>query len=33
MKGMYWNRRGLSDLTKFRYVSDANNHLDFLAIM
>jgi len=35
MKGFYWNSRGLSDLAKYRYISDAirDHHLDFVAIM
>jgi hypothetical protein len=35
MKGLFWNSRGLSDLAKYRYISDAvkENNLDFIAIM
>ena len=35
MKGIFWNSRGLSDLAKYRYVSDAirDNKLDFVAVM
>ena len=35
MKGFYWNSRGLSDLAKYRYISDAirDHKLDFVAIM
>jgi len=35
MKGIFWNSRGLSDLAKYRYVSDAirDNKLDFIAVM
>jgi exonuclease III len=35
MKGFYWNSRGLSDLAKFRYISDAvkEYNLDFIAVM
>jgi hypothetical protein len=35
MKGFYWNSRGLSDLAKYRYISEAirDHHLDFIAIM
>lgn len=35
MKGIFWNSRGLSDLAKYRYISDAvrDSNLDFCAIM
>jgi len=35
MKGLFWNSRGLSDLAKFRYISDAvkDLKLDFIAVM
>jgi hypothetical protein len=35
MKGIFWNSRGLSDLAKYRYISEAvrDHKLDFLAIM
>jgi len=35
MKGFYWNSRGLSDLAKYRYISEAirDHNLDFVAIM
>ena len=35
MKGFYWNSRGLSDLAKYRYISDAirDHKLDFVAVM
>ena len=35
MKGFFWNSRGLSDLAKFRYISEAvkDHSLDFIAIM
>ena len=35
MKGIYWNSRGLSDLAKYRYISDAirDHKLDFVAVM
>jgi len=35
MKGLYWNSRGLSDLAKYRYISEAirDHKLDFVAIM
>src|SRR6266540_6727699 len=35
MKGFFWNSRGLSDLAKFRYISDAvkDHKLDFIAVM
>ena len=35
MKGIFWNSRGLSDLAKYRYISDAikDQQLDFIAIM
>jgi exonuclease III len=35
MKGLFWNSRGLSDLAKYRYISDAvrDNDLDFVAVM
>jgi len=35
MKGFYWNSRGLSDLAKYHYISDAirDRHLDFVAVM
>ena len=35
MKGIYWNSRGLSDLAKYRYISEAikEQNLDFVAIM
>ena len=35
MKGFYWNSRGLSDLVKYRYISDAirDHKLDFVAVM
>lgn len=35
MKGLFWNSRGLSDLAKYRYISEAvrDHNLDFLAIM
>jgi len=34
MKGFYWNSRGLSDLAKYRYISDAirDRNLDFVAV-
>src|SRR5579883_2669730 len=35
MKGLFWNRRGLSDLAKYRYIAEAvrDNGLDFVAVM
>lgn len=34
MKGFFWNSRGLSDLAKFRYISEAiREQLNFVAIM
>ena len=35
MKGLFWNSRDLSDLAKYRYISDAvkDNNLDFKAVM
>jgi hypothetical protein len=35
MKGFYWNSRGLSNLAKYRYISDAvkEHNLDFIAVM
>ena len=35
MKGIYWNSRGLSDLAKYRYISEAikEQNLDFVAAM
>ena len=35
MKEFYWNSRGLSDLAKYRYISDAirDHKLDFVAVM
>jgi hypothetical protein len=35
MKGFFWNSKGLSDLAKFRYISEAvkDHSLDFVAIM
>jgi hypothetical protein len=35
MKGLYWNSRDLSDLAKYRYISDAvkEHNLDFIAMM
>ena len=35
MRGLFWNSRGLSDLAKFRYISDAVNefNLDFIGVM
>ena len=35
MKGFYWNSIGLSDLAKYRYISDAirDHKLDFVAVM
>ena len=35
MKGFYWNSRGLSDLAKYKYISDAirDHKLDFVAVM
>ena len=35
MKGLFWNSRGLSDLAKYRYISDVvkENNLDFIAVM
>jgi hypothetical protein len=35
MKGLFWNRRGLSYLAKHRYIADAIKeiNLDFVAIM
>ena len=35
MKGFYWNSRGLSDLSKYRYISEAirDQNLDFVAVM
>jgi hypothetical protein len=35
MKGFFWNSRGLSDLAKFQYISEAvkDHNLDFIAIM
>jgi len=35
VKGFFWNSRGLSDLAKYRYISEAisENKLDFIAVM
>jgi hypothetical protein len=35
MKGIFWNSRGLADLAKYRYISDAvkEHNLDFIAVM
>jgi hypothetical protein len=35
MKGLYWNGRGLSDLAKHRYITEAikESNPDFVAIM
>ena len=35
MKGIFWNSRGLSDLAKYIYISDAikDHKLDFVAVM
>ena len=35
MKGIYWNSRGLSDLAKYHYISEAikEQNLDFIAVM
>src|SRR6185312_12161928 len=35
MKGFYWNSRGLLDLAKYKYISDAirDHKLDFVAVM
>ena len=35
MKGFYWNSRVLSDLAKYRYISDVirDRNLDFAAVM
>jgi hypothetical protein len=35
MKGLFWNSRGLSDLAKIRYISDAvkEHNLEFVAVM
>jgi hypothetical protein len=35
MKGMFWNSRGLSDLARYRYISNVvrDNGLDFVAVM
>ena len=35
MKGFFWNSRGLLDLAKYRYISEAisENKLDFIAVM
>jgi hypothetical protein len=35
MKGLFWNSRGLLDLAKYRYISDAVKEfkLDFIAVM
>ena len=35
MKEFYWNSRGLSDLAKYRHISDAirDHKLDFVAVM
>jgi len=35
MKGIYWNSRGLSDLAKYRYISEAirEQNLNFVAVM
>ncbi|KAJ1275216.1 hypothetical protein BS78_05G119400, partial [Paspalum vaginatum] len=35
MKGIFWNSRGLLDLAKYRYISDAvrDLNLDFFAVM
>ena len=35
IKGLFWNSRGLSDLAKFKYISDAvkEYNLDFIAVM
>ena len=35
MKRFYWNSRGLSDLAKYKYISDAirDHKLDFVAVM
>ena len=35
MKGIFWNRRGLRDLAKFRFLSDLSKekNLDFIALL
>jgi len=35
MKGIFWNSRGLSDLAKYKYISDTikDHKLDFVAVM
>jgi exonuclease III len=35
MKGFFWNSRGLSDLAKYQYISDAvkEHNLDFIVVM
>ena len=35
MKGLFWNSRGLLDLAKIRYISDAvkEHNLEFVAVM
>ena len=35
IKGIFWNSRGLSDLAKYGYASDAirDNKLDFVVVM
>ena len=35
MKAIFWNSRGLSDLAKYRYISEAirDQQLDFVAVM
>jgi hypothetical protein len=35
MKEIFWNSRGLADLAKYRYISDAvkEHNLDFIAVM
>jgi hypothetical protein len=35
MKGIFWNSRGLADLAKYQYISDAvkEHNLDFIAVM
>ena len=35
MRGFYWNSRGLSDLAKYRYISEAikEHSLDYVAVM
>ncbi|KAG2620690.1 hypothetical protein PVAP13_3NG098700 [Panicum virgatum] len=35
MKGIFWNSRGLSDLAKYKYISESirDHKLDFVAVM